>query len=135
MPPEPPVALPNVRQAAPLFRVADMAASLAFYVDGLGFEVTNRWPEAGALRWCWLQLGGAALMLQAGAPTPGEGVTLYFICADAPAIWREVVARGVAARRPFVGNGMWVTELADPDGYRLAFESPTDAAEESELPD
>jgi hypothetical protein len=27
---------------------------------------------------------------------------------------------------------MWVTSVADPDGYRLDFESYTDAPEESE---
>jgi hypothetical protein len=26
---------------------------------------------------------------------------------------------------------MWVVGLTDPDGYRIEFESPTDAAEES----
>jgi hypothetical protein len=31
--------------------------------------------------------------------------------------------------RPFVGNGYWVVELEDPDGYKLYFESPTDVAE------
>lgn len=31
----------------------------------------------------------------------------------------------------FASNNTWVTSLADPDGYRLEFESPTDAAEES----
>ena len=29
----------------------------------------------------------------------------------------------------FVGNGMWVTSLSDPDGYRIDFESDTDVAE------
>jgi lactoylglutathione lyase len=28
---------------------------------------------------------------------------------------------------------MWVVALTDPDGYRLDFESPTEAQEESEL--
>jgi hypothetical protein len=28
-----------------------------------------------------------------------------------------------------VGNGLWVVSLTDPDGYRLDFESPTDAPE------
>lgn len=37
----------------------------------------------------------------------------------------------VEARRPFVGNGMWVTSVVDPDGYQLYFESRTDAPEES----
>jgi len=50
------------------------------------------------------------------------------------ALWRGLVARGLSAKRPFVGNGMWVTRVSDPDGYVLVFESPTDAAEETELP-
>ena len=45
----------------------------------------------------------------------------------------QQAVRGVDAKRPFVGNGMWVTSMRDPDGYRLEFESVTDAPEESEL--
>ena len=41
----------------------------------------------------------------------------------------EVRARGLDATRPFVSNGMWLTSLADPDGYRLDFESDTDVPE------
>jgi hypothetical protein len=33
----------------------------------------------------------------------------------------------------FVGNGLWVTSFADPDGYRLDFESPTDVPEDTKL--
>ena len=40
---------------------------------------------------------------------------------------------GVAASEPRVGNGQWVTEMADPDGYKLFFESFTDAEEGSLL--
>jgi lactoylglutathione lyase len=132
---------PNVKQAVPFFRVTDMEASLRFYLDGLGFVVTNRWAPEGRVRWCWLQLGGAALMLQecgrdehaARAPEGrlGQGVSICFMCADALAIHHEVTARGIAATRPFVGNGLWVTSVTDPDGYRLEFESPTDAPEET----
>ncbi|MFL5541499.1 MAG: VOC family protein, partial [Longimicrobiaceae bacterium] len=117
-----PEAEPNVQQVVALLAVADMAASLRFYVDGLGFEMTNRWIDEGELRWCWLQLGGAALMLQQirkeghDAWTPegkvGEGVSLNFVCRDALAIYREVTARGVpSARNPFVGNHMWVASF------------------------
>ncbi|MFN2387148.1 MAG: hypothetical protein ABR576_12850 [Thermoanaerobaculia bacterium] len=42
-------------------------------------------------------------------------------------------SRAIDAGRPFVGNGMWVTSLRDPDGYRLDFESLTDAPEETQL--
>ncbi|MBM4456210.1 MAG: VOC family protein [Chloroflexi bacterium] len=132
----------NIRQAVPFFAVANIEASVRYYVEGLGFEMTNRWAPEGRLRWCWLQRGGAALMLQEFASeghdswTPtgkaGVGVTICFICDDALAIYREARARGIQAARPFVGNGMWVVSLADPDGYRLDFESDTDAPEETE---
>lgn len=140
-----PEAEPNVQQAVPFFGVADMQASLRFYVDGLGFEMTHRWIDDGTVRWCWLQLGGAALMLQeyrteghhAWVPKGevGEGVSTYFICRDALAVYREVTGRGVrATQKPFVGNGMWVVPFVDPDGYRIFFESPTDVPEETEYP-
>jgi hypothetical protein len=54
------------------------------------------------------------------------------MCSDALAIYREARARGIEARRPFVGNRLWVTSMTDPDGYQIDFESPTDAPEESE---
>ena len=126
----------NVKQAVPFFAVTDLEQSLHFYVDGLGFEVTYRWIDEGKLRWCWLQLGGAALMLQEYeeqqhlAVRNGQvGVSIYFISEDALEIYRDVKSRGIDAKTPFVGNGMWVTELTDPDGYKLFFESPTDAPE------
>src|SRR5262249_25041330 len=130
----------NLRQAVPFFMVTNIDAAARFYVDGLGFEMTHRWIDDGKLRWCWLCRGGAAVMLQefwkegphASAPTGrlGEGVSTYFLCEDAIAVYRELTSRRVPARRPFVGNGMWVTGLADPDGYQLFFESPADAPEE-----
>jgi lactoylglutathione lyase len=131
----------NVQQAVPLFGVEDMERSLRFYVEGLGFRMTEKWVDEGKLRWCWLVLGNAAVMLQEFSKEGhhrnlpegkvGVGVSINFICKDALAIYRELVARGVAAKRPFVGNGMWVTEVSDPDGYSLFFESPTDVPEES----
>jgi lactoylglutathione lyase len=135
------VAVPNVKQAVPFFNVTDIETSLRFYIDGLGFVLSNKWEPEGRVRWCWLQLGDAALMLQeywrdgrrAGAPDGplGQGVAICFMCADALAIYREITSRGVAANRPFVGNRLWVTSVKDPDGYRLDFESPTDAPEET----
>ena len=112
-------AAPNVQQAVPFLGVTDITASLAFYVDGLGFTLANHWSPEGRIRWCWLQLGGAALMLQeywrdgrpAGAPegTLGQGVSICFMCADALAIYHAVTARGIQAAKPFVGNGAWAS--------------------------
>lgn len=132
----------KVIQAVPFFAVSDMEASHRYYVDGLGFEMTQKWIVEGKLRWCWLQRGGAALMLQEfnkeghDSWTPqgklGEGVSVNFICEDALAIYHEVTSRGIQAGKPFVGNRMWVTALSDPDGYRLFFESATDVPEDTE---
>ena len=134
---------PNVKQAVPFFGVVNMEESLRFYVDGLGFEMTLKWIDEGKLRWCWLELGGAALMLQeyrqeghdSWVPEGkvGEGVSVYFICNDALAIYHEITSRGIRPSKPFVGNGMWVVSLSDPDGYRIHFESPTDVPEGTEL--
>ena len=128
----------NVRQAVPFFWVRDIEASLRFYVDGLGFRMTNKWLVDGKVRWCWLEHGDAALMLQEWLPSrvpegkAGVGVSICFVCEDAIALWREFLSRGVSAKRPVVGNRMWVTEVTDPDGYQVMFESKTDAPEESE---
>jgi lactoylglutathione lyase len=129
---------PNVKRAVPFLMVANMEASLRFYVEGLGFEQTKKWTPRGKIEWCWLQLGGAALMLQeyreSHAPEGklGLGVSVCFQCKDALALYHGFQSRGIHAKNPFVGNGMWVTTMSDPDGYKLDFESPTDAPEESE---
>ncbi len=132
----------NVTQAVPFFGVTDIEVSLRFYVDGLGFEMKQRWIPEGQtkIRWCWVQRGGGALMLQEYLPerrpreTLGMGTSICFMCEDALALYREFKSRGVEMRqRPFVGNGLWVVSVADPDGYRIDFESPTDVAEETVL--
>ena len=74
---------------------------------------------------------GGQAFLAAQRKSWRRGVHLLHL-GDALAIYREITSRGIAAKRPFVGNAMWVTSVADPDGYRLDFESPTDAPEESE---
>jgi catechol 2,3-dioxygenase-like lactoylglutathione lyase family enzyme len=133
--------VPNVRQAVPFFGVRDIEASLRFYVDGLGFRVTRQWTPEGRIRWCWLEVGTVAVMLQeywkegrpGGGPAGplGQGVSICFMCADAIGLYHAARARGLEASRPFVGNGLWVTSLVDPDGYRLEFESPTDVPEDT----
>lgn len=133
---------PNVKEVVPFFWIRSMEESLRFYIEGLGFKMSLKWIDDGKLRWCRLELGGAALMLQefrtdlpdAWSPESkvGVGVSINFTCNDALVVYRDLISRGIEAKRPFVGNAMWVTKVTDPDGYNLFFESPTDAPEESE---
>jgi lactoylglutathione lyase len=132
----------NVKQAVPFFAVSNIDASVRYY-KSLGFAMTKEWIDGGKLQWCWLEHGEAALMLQefrregkdswAAQGKVGVGVSVCFICEDALALYRTFRSQGIEASRPFVGNGMWVTSLTDPDGYRIDFESLTDVPEETEL--
>lgn len=141
--PAEPVPVARVGEVVPFFRVTDLARSLRFYVDGLGFRIERRWEPAGVLRWCSLRLGDAALMLQSfvcddgsdlrPSEPLGTGVSLCLYCDDALAAYDALRARGVEAAEPFVGNGLWVVSLLDPDGYRIDLESPTDVAEDTTL--
>ena len=133
----------NVNEVVPFFAVTDMEKSIAFYMDGLGFEFKHKWAHDGMLRWCQLQIGNASVMLQQFrteghdsrqfSNNKGEGVSLCFFCEDAVEFYRDVRSHGIDASEPHVGNGMWVTQVTDPDGYELAFQSPTDVAEDTKL--
>ncbi len=130
----------NLTQAVPFLHVRDMASSLRFYHDGLGFALKLTWtPDApDRIRWCWLEAGGGALMLQeyvSGHEPKGElgsGVTVCFMCKDALRIYRDAAAKGLSPRTPFVGNALWVVSFRDPDGYKIDFESPTDVPEDTQ---
>jgi catechol 2,3-dioxygenase-like lactoylglutathione lyase family enzyme len=133
----------NVKEVVPFLRVSDMERSVRYYVEGLGFTITKKWVPGGKLRWCWLEMGGASMMLQeitreghhAWKPEGklGLGVSVVFICEDALAIYRDITSRGITASEPQVGNGMWNTILTDPDGYIIEFESLTETPEETKL--
>ncbi|OCX50730.1 bleomycin resistance protein [Mucilaginibacter sp. PPCGB 2223] len=125
----------NIKLSVPFFMVKDMEASLNFYCEGLGFKMTNQWTPRGKVEWCWLERDAVSIMLQQprelNAEPLGRGVTICHQCGDALALYHEFLDKGVFVKEPFVGNGMWVVSLQDPDGYRLEFESLTDVPEET----
>jgi lactoylglutathione lyase len=62
------------------------------------------------------------------------GVSICFMCEDVLATYREVTSRGIQASRPIASNGMWNTDLSDPDGYRIESDSYRDVQEGPALP-
>ena len=133
----------GIRQTVPFFLVKNIEASIRYYIDGLGFEMINKWIPREKIEWCYLRRGGGDLMLQELSKEvqdarlvgikPGQCVTICFMCEDALELFQEFTSRGIEASEPFVGNGMWVTDLSDPDGFKLLFESLTHIPEGTQL--
>jgi len=128
----------NVQQAVPFFGVTNMESSLRFYVDGLGFKMKNSWiPDRaedhpdGRIRWCWLELGDAAIMLQEFLPqfrpkeTLGTGASVSFMCEDALALYREFKSRGVQTRkRPLWETVYGLCRLPIPTAITWSLRAP-----------
>lgn len=120
-----------VRQLKPLLAVQNIQRSVEFYRDRLGFALTGEAENEGKMFWCSLERGGAAIMLQQAeeedgpAKGRGRGISFYFICDDADAIYAELTSRGLKLSPPSVAYyGMKQVVVPEPDGYYLCFESP-----------
>ncbi len=127
----------EVTSGGPVLAVSDFSASLAFYVDGLGFSVVERFDDPpfailshGPVRICVGEQGHPAPDLPDVALTvPGDplrpGARLVLWVDDVHAVHRELVARGVPmASEPWSppwGGGRFFTR--DPDGFLVEFET------------
>ena len=127
----------TLKRIEPFLHVADMTRSLAFYVGALGFRRAHAWPSDSIVRWCRIERDGAAMMLQTFSQNhrpnhePESGMSLCLYCEDALEQYRAFLDKGVSMPKPFLGNGLWVVRVTDPDGYKLEFVSPADAPEET----
>jgi uncharacterized glyoxalase superfamily protein PhnB len=123
-----------VRQLVPLLAVSDVQRSVEFYRDRLGFTLTGQAENEGKLFWCSMARDGSAIMLQEAkdedgpAKERGRGVSFYFVCEDADAVYAELTSRGLQIGAPTVASyGMKQVAVPEPDGYYLCFESPAAA--------
>jgi glyoxylase I family protein len=119
-----------------LIQVFDMPRSLAFYRDGLGFQVVAQSQPGDDFDWGLLRLGEAELMLNTAyerdarpaAPDPARvaahGDTQLFLgCRDLDGAFAELRAKGIQVREPSVTSyGMRQLWLSDPDGYALCLQ-------------
>ena len=134
----------DVRGMTPLLQVFDMATSLNFYHDVLGFELvaTDSNTVAPNHNWVWLRLGGADLMLNTAyeydsrpsAPEPPrvrshDDTCLYFGAPDVDAVYEHLSARGIKAKKPQIAHyGMKQLYVHDPDGFSLCFQWKAEVA-------
>ena len=105
----------------PVLPVRNLAASLAHYVDVLGFRVL--WQDPGII--AGVALGRATVWLCEG-DQGHPGVWVWFGVDDAAALFSSYQARGAIVRLPPT-NYSWALEfqLLDPDGNVLRFGSDT----------
>jgi uncharacterized glyoxalase superfamily protein PhnB len=124
----------TVRSCKPLLNVADIEASLGFWRDLIGFEVTTRFEHEGRLAFANLRSGEVELMLNArgGDPEPRRArphyteAVIYFGVASVHDLVRDLRAKGFDAPDPEAQEyGLDEITLRDPDGYEIAFTSRT----------
>ena len=117
-----------------VLHVADVEASLRFYVDRLGFTCPWRYDEGVGVYVAQVERQGCAMILSSQWPEKiGKG--LMFISLDAEpeaqiaaldGLRAELEARGVAVKDGWWGYRLLV--LDDPDGNQLFFNYPSEAA-------
>ena len=117
------------------FTVSDLARSVSWYRDVLGFAVAREYAPRGTLIAVALRAGEVELLLtqdngaQGGDRVKGLGFSLQLTVgrepADIDALADAIKARGgVLDDEPFDGFGARAFRLRDPDGFRLVFSSP-----------
>lgn len=132
----------------------DMAKSVAFYKDKLGFHMKESWPEQGTPMWCNMVMNGQSVMLGAAmdpdmvgemcskdaeaapvyrrnaelykAHPAGVGIAIYLQVTDVDDYAKRTKAKGI---KPLLSPrsqfyGIRELQLDDPDGYRLIFFHP-----------
>ena len=123
--------------ARPVLHVTDVAASLRFYVDQLGFTSPWQHAEEGQPVVAQVDRQGCALLLS--SQWPGKvGKGLVFVSLDvAPDTRAAQVAALDALRAEFEANGVPVKDgswgyrllvVDDPDGNQLYFNYPNEPA-------
>jgi catechol 2,3-dioxygenase-like lactoylglutathione lyase family enzyme len=129
----------DIRGMCPLLEVFDMATSLKFYCDLLGFQIhaadqnTTR-PDHN---WVWLIRGGDIHLMLNTAYDPGkrpsmpdprrvadhQDTCLYFGAPDVDAVYAYLQESGIESEEPHIAPyGMKQLYLRDPDGYGVCFQ-------------
>jgi lactoylglutathione lyase len=114
--------MPAFHGATPILQVADLARSLRFYRDLLGFELTYRFPEDGDPVFVSLEVPGGTVGLAAGdGPVESASTAIFAYTDDVDAAFAALRAAGatVVAEPADQPWGERLASVADPDGYTV----------------
>ncbi|MBS0383851.1 MAG: VOC family protein [Proteobacteria bacterium] len=115
----------------PMLYTADFEATLAFYIDVLGFKLEVRLDEFG-----WADLSRDSVEVMIAKPnkhTPFEKAaftgSIYFNVEDADGLWAELKDKArVCYPIETFGYGMREFAIFDNNGYLLQFGEPVSGA-------
>jgi catechol 2,3-dioxygenase-like lactoylglutathione lyase family enzyme len=122
----------RLRSMMPSYTVNDIEKSVAWYRDGLGFYVSERWEEGGKLQGVMLQAGACSLGLSQDDFSKGKdrakGVGFRLWCETTQDI-DALAARlksfgGSIIEGPGIKYERYGFTAQDPDGYRITFGLP-----------
>jgi catechol 2,3-dioxygenase-like lactoylglutathione lyase family enzyme len=120
--------------ARAVLHVADVEASLRFYIERLGFTSPWRYDERGKASVAQVERQGCAFILTDNWPEKiGKGLIFISLNAEPEAqvaaldaLRAEFEARGVAVKEGSWGYRLLVVD--DPDGNQLFFNYPSETA-------
>ena len=128
---------PGISSIAPLFIVRNVPATLAFYRDRLGFDITFQGPEPDDIFFGIVRRGGAMIMFKDVGVDPVANYTrdikqgiarwdAYLYVPDPDALAAEFSSRNVEFFEPLTDtdDGLRGFELKDVNGYVLFFGRP-----------
>jgi hypothetical protein len=128
---------PEIGSASPLFIVRSVPATLAFYRDKLGFDITFQGPEPDDIFFGIVQRGRAMIMFKDVdiEPVPnhtrdiGHGIArwdAYIYVPDPDALAGEFASRNVEFFEPLqdTDDDLRGFEVQDANGYVLFFGRP-----------
>ena len=130
----------NLAAINPFFIVKDLQASISYYIERLGFQLDFQGPD-GDPYYGRVSRDGIGIMLKAIVPDvlPRPNRTrhewarwdAFIYTLDPDALFDEFRQRGVSfvTGLSFIDEGLWGFELADADGYVLAFARVRDEQE------
>jgi catechol 2,3-dioxygenase-like lactoylglutathione lyase family enzyme len=129
---DPEVAKSNLASITPFFIVKDLQASIAYYIERLGFQLDFEGPE-GDVYYARVWRDDVGIMLKTIVPDvlPQPNHTrhewarwdAYIYTLDPDPLFAELKQRGAmfVKELSFIDDGLWGFEVSDADGYVLAF--------------
>jgi catechol 2,3-dioxygenase-like lactoylglutathione lyase family enzyme len=111
----------NLTDAAAVLVVEDVARSLDYYRDRLGFE--GQAYEQDPTNYAYASRGRCNVHLARGDPHPNGFFDVYVYVDDVDGLHEELVARGAEVLNAPLQTeyGLREIRVRDPDGYVLAF--------------